>query len=161
MIKKNNAIKILLLLGCLFSCALFSCSSEDKFYSISSKVEPELEQLLSPKFFAGKEVGKIYSLPEVLDENDPLYKVLDSCGLINGSSTFFYAKKDCIALSTRISKSVPGTFTDVVIENNNNIGEFGYAATHLYTLNQDDETNRLQLRCYNLNGTLSLIIVKN
>lgn len=119
----------------------------------------EIAALLSPKYFSKKLTGKQYPISQIIQINDPLYKLLKEKGIINDESYFSYSSPGCISLVTRKSKKLSGGFSDILITRNENGENFMCGVNANYSLNSDDTAEALNIQAYNLAGHMTLAFV--
>lgn len=119
----------------------------------------EIAALLSPIYFSNKLAGKLYAVPEIIHSTDPIFKVLKDMGIINEQSYFSYSSAGCISLVTRKSKKLFGGFSDILITRNEKGEEFMCGVNAVYSLNNDDSAEALNIKCYNLAGHMTLAFV--
>ncbi len=138
-----------------------SCRKDNSIIKQHRNRYNELEQLLSEKYFSTKEIGKKYLANEIIKSNDALYMLLEKEGILKKNSYFIYSNKDCISLVTRLNENSLGSFTDVLVTMNYNIGEFLCGINQVYTLNQDENVNTLDINSHNITGLMNVSIIRN
>ncbi len=119
----------------------------------------EIAELLSPKYFSNKLAGKLYTVPEIIQSTNPIFKVLKEKGIINDQSYFSYSSAGCISLVTRKSKKLFGGFSDILITRNEMGENFMCGVNAIYSLNNDENAEALNIKCYNLAGHMTLAFV--
>jgi hypothetical protein len=119
----------------------------------------EIAVLLSPKYFSNKLSGKQYPISQIIQINDPLYKLLKEKGIINDESYFSYSSPGCITLVTRKSKKLFGGFSDILITRNEMGENFMCGVNANYSLNSDDTAEALNIQVYNLAGHMTLAFI--
>lgn len=123
------------------------------------KYANEIGELLSPKYFSNKPTGKQYPVSQIIQKNDSIYKILEENGIINNQSLFFYSNTGCISLVTRKTKKLLGGFSDILITRNENGEEFLCGVNAVYSLNNDENAEALNIECYNLAGHMTLAFI--
>lgn len=123
------------------------------------KYANEIAALLSPKYFSKKLTGKLYPVPEIIQHTDPLFKELKEKGIINDQSYFSYSSLGCISLVTRKSNKISGGFSDIIVTRNENGEEFMCGVNAVYSLNNDENAEALNIQAYNLAGHMTLAFV--
>jgi hypothetical protein len=123
------------------------------------KYSNELGELLSQKYFSNKIIGKQYTVSQIIQTNDPLFKILKEKGIINNQSYFSYSSAGCISLVTRKSKKLFGGFSDILITRNEKGEEFLCGINAVYSLNNDENAEVLNIKCYNLAGHMTLAFI--
>lgn len=123
------------------------------------KFANEIAELLSPKYFSNKLIGKQYSVPEIIQPTDSIFTVLKQKGIINNQSYFSYSGPGCISLVTRKSKKLSGGFSDILITRNEMGENFLCGVNAIYSLNSDDTAEALNIECYNLAGHMTLAFI--
>lgn len=119
----------------------------------------EIAVLLSPKYFANKLTGKLYAVPEIIQPSDPIFKELKEKGIINDQSYFSYSSPGCISLVTRKSEKLFGGFSDILITRNENGEEFLCGVNAVYSLNNDENAEALNIQSHNLAGHMTLAFI--
>lgn len=119
----------------------------------------EIAVLLSPKYFSNKLTGKQYPISQIIQINNPLYKLLKEKGIINDESYFSYSSPGCITLVTRKSKKLSGGFSDILITRNDKGEEFLCGVNAVYSLNNDENAEALNIQVYNLAGHMTLAFI--
>lgn len=123
------------------------------------KYANEIAVLLSPKYFSNKQTGKLYSVSEIIQPNDPVFILLKAKGIITNQSYFSYSGLGCISLVTRKIKKLSGGFSDILITRNEMGENFMCGVNANYSLNSDDTAEALNIKCYNLAGHMTLAFV--
>lgn len=123
------------------------------------KFANEIADLLSSKYFSKKLTGKLYSVPDIIQPADPIFKELKEKGIINDQSYFSYSSSGCISLVTRKSQNLFGGFSDILITRNENGEEFLCGVNAIYSLNNDENAEALNIECYNLAGHMTLAFI--
>ena len=106
-----------------------------------------------------KPTGKQYTVSQIIQKNDPIYKRLEEKGIITNQSYFSYSNVGCISLVTRKSKKLLGGFSDILITRNENGEEFLFGVNAIYSLNNDENAEALNIKCYNLAGHMTLAFI--
>lgn len=119
----------------------------------------EIAELLSPKYFSNKLTGKLYTVPEIIQSTDPIFKVLKNKGIINEQSYFSYSRAGCISLISPKSKKLLGGFSDIMITRNEKGEAFMCGVNAVYSLNNDENAEALNIQAYNLAGHMTLAFV--
>ena len=119
----------------------------------------EIAELLSPKYFSNKLTGKQYTVSEIIHSTDPIFKELKDKGIINEQSYFSYSSAGCISLITPKSNKLLGGFSDILITRNEKGEEFMCGVNAVYSLNNDENAEALNIKCYNLAGHMTLAFV--
>ena len=91
---KKSLVSILLLVVEIY---LFISSN----YLVVQKHEKnanEISELLSPKYFSNKVTGKQYTVFQIIEKSNPIYKRLEEKGIISKQSYFSYTSVGCISL---------------------------------------------------------------
>jgi hypothetical protein len=154
-VSKKSIILILIVIFVLykfFDSNYLEVQSHEKFAN-------EIAELLSPKYFSNKLTGKQYSVPEILQPSDPLFKLLNAEGIINNQSYFSYSSDGCISLVTRKSEKLLGGFSDILITRNEKGEEFLCGVNAVYSLNNDENAESLNIQCHNLAGHMTLAFI--
>ena len=60
---------------------------------------------------------------------------------------------------TRKSKKLLGGFSDILITRNENGEEFLFGVNAIYSLNNDENAEALNIKCYNLAGHMTLALI--
>jgi len=123
------------------------------------KYADEIGVLLSSKYFSNKITGKQYSVSDIFRPDDPLLKVLKEGGIIHSQSYFSYSNNGCISLITRKNKNFLGGFSDILITRYENGEDFMCGVNAIYSLNNDENSEALNIKCYNLAGFMTLAFV--
>ncbi|MDP3568446.1 hypothetical protein [Sediminibacterium sp.] len=134
----------------------------DSNYLVVQKHEKfanEIAELLSPKYFSNKLTGKLYSVREIIQPTDSIFKVLKQKGIINDQSYFSYSTEGCITLVSRKSKKILGGFSDIMITRNENGEQFMCGVNAIYSLNNDENAESLNIQCHNLAGHMTLAFI--
>jgi len=124
------------------------------------KIAPNLEQFLNPTHLGKLVIGKKYQLSEVVNKNDSILTDLQFANIDISQTYLVVAAADCVTLQTRKKKGMV-TFVDHVIMLNLNEGQFACNINSLYTLNQDENVARLNIRAYRLSSLLNGFIIDN
>lgn len=123
------------------------------------KYANEIAELLSPQYFSKKLVGKQYSVSDILQPSDPIFKLLNDKGIINNNSYFSYSSEGCISLVTRKSNKLLGGFSDILITRNEKGEEFLCGVNAVYSLNNDENAALLNIQCHNFAGHMTLAFI--
>jgi hypothetical protein len=154
----NRIPLILVAFAWTFSFLVSGCGSDSEVKKYKT-LEPELAGLLDTSRFQGKTPGK-YLLSSILAANDPVFQKLLKEGIVNAGSFVMYSSADCLSLTTRIKEN-GDAFTDRVVINNGNEGKFACNINDLYTLNQDEKVNRLDIKVGKISSSLMLFTIGN
>ncbi|MEI8110194.1 MAG: hypothetical protein WCH59_04315 [Chitinophagia bacterium] len=119
-----------------------------------------LQDYLNPNKFRSFKSDTLIRLTVKANQQDSLYKKLYDAEIINENSYIQYNPPNCISLVTRKKNSF-FSFKDYVIFFNLNIGEFICNINSIYSLNSDENVNRLSLKVYQLDEFMNLAVVEN
>jgi len=72
---------------------------------------------------------------------------------------FSYSSAGCISLVTPKSKKLLGGFSDIIITRNESGEEFMCGVNAVYSLNNDENAEALNIKSYNLSGHMTLAFI--
>lgn len=108
-------------------------------------------------------IGKFFKVKDLNLETRPFFQKLIRKGIVKENTEIFYKSKGCICLINKAAPSFEHTFsvTDYVVIWNYDIGKFSNGLDDLYSMNQEEGNQHMQIQAYLLDTETNLFIIKH
>jgi hypothetical protein len=133
-----------------------------QYKKYASSVE-EINLLLEAAKQDSGKLGKIFKANDFYLEKAWYYQKLFKKGVVGSNTEIYYKSKDCICLINKANPSFDNTFsvTDYIVLRNENIGFFSNGLDDLYSMNQVEGQQNLQIEAFQLDTETNLFIIKH
>jgi hypothetical protein len=123
----------------------------------------EINLLLEDAKQDSSKLGKIFKANDFYLEKAWYYQKLFKKGIVGSNTEIYYKSKDCICLINKANPSFDNTFsvTDYIVIRNENIGFFSNGLDDLYSMNQVEGQQNLQIEAFQLDTETNLFIIKH